>query len=110
MVHAYPWTFAFAMFFSSIFLKSQSTVLTIMLPMGFSLGVPPQVLLGVLPSCYAYFFFPFYPSDLAAISCDRTGTTHIGRYVLNHSFMLPGLIGVTTATGVGYFLSTVVYF
>ncbi|MDD8060342.1 anaerobic C4-dicarboxylate transporter [Shewanella metallivivens] len=105
IVSVYPWTFAIAMFVSSIFLKSQAAVLTIMLPLGFSLGIPAPVLIGVLPACYAYFFFPFYPSDLAAISFDRTGTTRIGKYVLNHSFIIPGFIGVITATFVGYFLS-----
>ncbi|AZG34160.1 MULTISPECIES: anaerobic C4-dicarboxylate transporter [Shewanella] len=105
IVSVYPWTFAIAMFVSSIFLKSQAAVLTIMLPLGFSLGIPAPVLIGVLPACYAYFFFPFYPSDLAAISFDRTGTTHIGKYVLNHSFIIPGFIGVGSATVVGYFLS-----
>lgn len=105
MVESMPWTFALAMFIVSVFLKSQAAVLTIMMPLGFLLNIAPEVLLGVLPSCYAYFFFPFYPSDLAAISFDRTGTTCIGKYVLNHSFMLPGLIGVSTATLVGYFLS-----
>lgn len=105
MVNVYPWTFAIAMFVVSVFLKSQAAVLTIMLPLGFSLGIEPAVLIGVLPACYAYFFFPFYPSDLAAISFDRSGTTRIGRYVLNHSFMLPGLIGVVSATVVGYSIS-----
>ncbi|SDK72585.1 anaerobic C4-dicarboxylate transporter DcuB [Maridesulfovibrio ferrireducens] len=109
MVHLYPWTFAIAMFLVSMFLKSQAAVLTIMLPLGFSLGIPKEVLIGVLPSCYAYFFFPFYPSDLAAISFDRTGTTHIGKYVLNHSFMFPGLIGVGTATVIGYFLAQIIF-
>ena len=105
LVNLYPWTFAIAMFVASIFLKSQAAVLTIMLPLGFSLGIPAPVLIGVLPACYAYFFFPFYPSDLAAISFDRSGTTRIGKYVLNHSFIIPGFIGVSTATVVGYFIS-----
>lgn len=105
MVESWPWTFAFAMFIVSIFLKSQAAVLTIMMPLGFLLKIPPEVLLGVLPSCYAYFFFPFYPSDLAAISFDRTGTTRIGKFIVNHSFMLPGVVGVGTATLCGYFLS-----
>lgn len=109
MVDHYPWTFAIAMFIVSIFLKSQAAVLTIMLPLGFSLGIDKEVLIGVLPSCYAYFFFPFYPSDLAAIGFDRSGTTRIGKYVLNHSFMIPGFIGVGTATVVGYFISTVMF-
>lgn len=105
LVAAYPWTFAIAMFVVSIFLKSQAAVLTIMLPLGFAMGIPAPVLIGVLPACYAYFFFPFYPSDLAAISFDRSGTTQIGKYVLNHSFLLPGFIGVVTATTVGYLIS-----
>ncbi|MCG9584335.1 anaerobic C4-dicarboxylate transporter [Vibrio tubiashii] len=106
IVAAHPWTFAIAMFVVSVFLKSQAAVLTIMLPLGFAMGIPAPVLIGVLPACYAYFFFPFYPSDLAAITFDRSGTTEIGKYVLNHSFLLPGFIGVITATTVGYLLST----
>jgi anaerobic C4-dicarboxylate transporter DcuB len=68
--------------------------------------LPTPLLLGVMPACSAYFFFfCFYPSDLAAISMDRTGTTRIGKYLLNHSFMIPGLIGVGVSTAVGYALS-----
>lgn len=104
-VKTHPWTFAIAMFVSSIFLKSQAAVLTIMLPLGFALGIPSEVLIGVIPACYAYYFFPFYPSDLATITFDRSGTTGIGKYVLNHSFLIPGFIGVFVATSVGYFLS-----
>ncbi|WP_144212684.1 anaerobic C4-dicarboxylate transporter [Shewanella donghaensis] len=107
LVSAYPWSFAIAMFTASIFLKSQAAALTIMFPLGFALGIPAPVLIGVIPACYAYFFFPFYPSDLAAISFDRSGTTNIGKYVLNHSFIIPGFIGVFTATVLGYFISTV---
>ncbi len=106
VVKTHPWTFAIAMFVSSIFLKSQAAVLTIMLPLGFALGIPAKVLIGVLPACYAYFFFPFYPSDLAAITFDRSGTTSIGKYILNHSFLIPGFIGVISATFIGYALST----
>ena len=65
-------------------------------------GSNAQLLLGLLPSCYAYFFFAFYPSDLAAINMDRSGTTRIGKYLLNHSFMIPGWIGVIVSTIVAY--------
>ena len=109
MVKAHPWTFAMAMFFFSAFLKSQAATLIVMLPLGFALGVPVPVIIGCIPASYAYFFFCFYPSDLAAINFDRTGTTHIGKYILNHSFMIPGLIGVISATIIAYFLSVYVY-
>ena len=80
-----------------------------MVPLGFSLGIPHDVLIGVLPSCYAYFFFPFYPIELVAISSDRTRTAKIGKYVLNHSFMLPGFTGGATATILGYVISTRIF-
>jgi anaerobic C4-dicarboxylate transporter DcuB len=105
MVAYAPWTFAIAMFCVSAFVKSQAATLTIMMPFGIALGLPIPLMLGLMPSSYAYFFFAFYPSDLAAINMDRTGTTHIGRFLLNHSFMVPGLVGVGVSTTVGYFLS-----
>lgn len=109
MVEYAPWTFALAMFAVSAFVKSQAATLTIMLPFGLALGLSPQLLLGILPSCYAYFFFAFYPSDLAAINMDRSGTTRIGKYLLNHSFMMPGLIGVGVSTVVAYALAQVYF-
>ncbi|WLT32965.1 anaerobic C4-dicarboxylate transporter [Geothrix sp. PMB-07] len=105
MVQHAPWTFAIAMFCVSAFVKSQAATLTIMLPFGYALGLPTPLLLGLIPASYAYFFFAFYPSDLAAINMDRTGTTRIGKYLLNHSFMIPGLIGVSTSTVVAFGLS-----
>lgn len=104
MVSRHSWLFAVAMFCVSAFVKSQAATLVIMVPVGFVLGVPINLLIGMIPACYAYFFFCFYPSDLSAINFDRTGTTHIGKYLLNHSFMIPGLIGVGTATLVGYLI------
>jgi len=68
-------------------------------------GLPIPLLLGLVQASYAYFFFAFYPSNLAAINFDRTGTTRIGKYLLNHSFMLPGFIGVGTSTVVAYMIS-----
>jgi anaerobic C4-dicarboxylate transporter DcuB len=109
MVQNYPWTFAIAMFCVSAFVKSQAATLTVMIPFGVALNLPTTLMLGVMPASYAYFFFCFYPSDLAAINMDRTGTTHIGKYLLNHSFMIPGLIGVSVSTTVAYFLSKVVF-
>jgi len=105
MVQYAPWTFALAMFAVSAFVKSQAATLTIMLPFGLALGLSSHQLLAIMPSSYAYFFFAFYPSDLAAINMDRSGTTHIGKYLLNHSFMIPGLIGVGVSTVVAYGLA-----
>jgi len=104
MLSHYSWLFPVAMFAVSAFVKSQAATLLIMVPIGFALNTPINLLIGMIPACYAYFFFCFYPSDLTAINFDRTGTTRIGKYLLNHSFMIPGWIGVGTATVVGYLI------
>ena len=67
------------------------------------------MLLGVLPSVYGYFFIPNYPSDIATVNFDRSGTTKIGKYLLNHSFMMPGLICVIVSTVIGYLITNVVF-
>ena len=107
MVKLAPWTFGIATFCISAFVKSQAATLAITLPLGLALGLPIPLLLGLMPASYAYFFFAFYPSDLAAINMDRTGTTHIGKYLLNLSFMIPGFIGVGVSTVVAYGISRV---
>ena len=109
MVKVAPWTFAIAMFAVSAFVKSQAATLSVMMPFGLALGLPIHLMLGLMPASYAYFFFCFYPSDLAAINMDRTGTTRIGKYLFNHSFMIPGLIGVGTSTVVAYTISRVLF-
>ena len=65
----------------------------------------PIIILSFVPACYAYFILPTYPSDLACIGFDRSGTTRIGKFVINHSFILPGCIGVFTSCVVGYFIA-----
>jgi anaerobic C4-dicarboxylate transporter DcuB len=109
MVKLAPWTFGIATFCISAFVKSQAATLAITLPLGLALGLPIPLLLGLMPASYAYFFFAFYPSDLAAINMDRTGTTRIGKYLLNHSFMIPGFIGVGVSTVVAYAISRVLF-
>ena len=105
LVTAYPWTIAIVFFLASVLINSQGAVVVSMLPLAYSLGIEGWVLLGVLPSVYGYFFIPNYPSDIATVNFDRSGTTVIGKYLFNHSFMIPGLIHVSTATIVGYFVA-----
>ena len=109
IVKEYPWSIAFVFFLVSVLINSQGAVVVAMLPLAYSLGIPGPVLLGVLPSVYGYFFIPNYPSDIATVNFDRSGTTVIGKYLLNHSFMMPGLICVITSTIVAYLLSLLFY-
>ena len=105
VVKQYPWAIALVFFAVSVLINSQGAVVVSMLPLAYSLGIDGVVLLGVLPSVYGYFFIPNYPSDIATVNFDRSGTTVIGKYLLNHSFMMPGLICVTVSTLVAYGLS-----
>ena len=109
IVSQYPWTIALAFFAVSVLINSQGAVVVSMLPLAYSLGIPGPILLGVLPSVYGYFFIPNYPSDIATVNFDRSGTTVIGKYLLNHSFMMPGLVSVIVSTIVGTLITMVVY-
>lgn len=109
VVSAHKWTIAIVFFLVSVLINSQGAVVVAFLPLAYSLGIPGPVLLGVLPSVYGYFFIPNYPSDIATVNFDRTGTTVIGKYLLNHSFMMPGLISVFVSTIVAYCLSNLIY-
>jgi anaerobic C4-dicarboxylate transporter DcuB len=109
IVAKYNWSIAFVFFLVSVLINSQGAVVVSMLPLAYSLGIPGPVLLGVLPSVYGYFFIPNYPSDIATVNFDRSGTTVIGKYLLNHSFMMPGLIHVIVSTLVAYSLSMIIY-
>ena len=109
IVKEYPWSIAFVFFAVSVLINSQGAVVVSMLPLAYSLGIDGPILLGVLPSVYGYFFIPNYPSDIATVNFDRSGTTVIGKYLLNHSFMMPGLICVFTSTIVAYILSMILY-
>ena len=109
IVKEYPWAIALVFFAVSVLINSQGAVVVAMLPLAYSLGIAGPVLLGVLPSVYGYFFIPNYPSDIATVNFDRSGTTVIGKYLLNHSFMMPGLICVSVSTLVAYVLSMLIY-
>ena len=109
LVTNYPWSIAFVFFLVSVLINSQGAVVVAMLPLAYELGIAGPVLLGVLPSVYGYFFIPNYPSDIATVNFDRSGTTKIGKYLLNHSFMMPGLISVVVATVVGYLITNVLF-
>ena len=105
MVKNAPWTFAFALFAVSVLINSQAATAKILLPVGIGLGIPAPTLIGLMPATYAYFFIPNYPSDIATINFDVTGTTKIGKWYFNHSFMAPGLVGVVVACLVGLALA-----
>lgn len=109
MVTEYPWTFAIALFIMSIMLFSQAATVRALMPLGVSLGIPIPSLIAMFPAVNGYFFIPNYPTIIAAINFDRTGTTRIGKYVVNHSFQLPGFIATIVAVSVGFGLAYLLF-
>ncbi|MCC6178926.1 MAG: anaerobic C4-dicarboxylate transporter [Chloroflexi bacterium] len=107
MANTYPALFALGLFVASVFLYSQAATTRALMPLGVSLGIPGAALIGMFPAVNGYFFFPTYGSLIAAINFDRSGTTRIGRFIVNHSFMLPGLIATTVAVVGGLLLAQV---
>jgi anaerobic C4-dicarboxylate transporter DcuA len=109
MAKTAPWTFAFGLFFASVLLYSQAATTRALMPLGMALGIPPQFLIAMFPSVNGYFFIPTYGSLIAAINFDLSGTTKIGRYVLNHSFMIPGIVATSVAVITGLFLAKLMF-
>lgn len=104
MVTQYPWLFAIALFVMSILLYSQAATVRAVMPLGVALGMNPMMLIALFPAVNGYFFIPNYPTVVAAINFDQTGTTRIGKYVLNHSFMMPGMVSTIVAVAAGLLL------
>ena len=101
IVQQMPWLFGVALFVMSILLYSQAATVRALVPLGIALGISPYMLIALFPAVNGYFFIPNYPTVVAAINFDRTGTTKIGKYVLNHSFMMPGLVSTIVAIALG---------
>ena len=105
IVTQYPYLFSVALFLMSIMLFSQAAAVRTLYPLGIALGISPLALIAMFPAVNGYFFIPNYPTEVAAINFDRTGTTRIGKYVLNHSFQLAGFITTIVSIGLGYVIT-----
>jgi anaerobic C4-dicarboxylate transporter DcuA len=108
VVQQHPWVFALGLFGLSILLASQAATVITLVPVGIDLGLSPAVLIALFPAVNGYFLLPTYPTLLAAISFDQTGTTRIGKYVLNHSFMLPGMVATVSSLVMGFLIARIV--
>ena len=107
IVQSAPWLFAIALFFLSALLFSQGATVRALMPFGMTLGVSAPMLVGMFPAVNGYFFIPTSPPTLGALAFDRTGTTKIGKYLLNHSFMRPGVVAIITSVTVGIILAKI---
>ncbi len=109
VVQDHPWTFGVALFALSVLLFSQASTVAALMPVGLALGLPAATLVAFFPAVNGYFFLPTYATIVAAIAFDRTGTTRIGKFVVNHSFMRPGMVATVSACGIGFLISRMVF-
>lgn len=101
-VQTYPWTFCVVLFMGAAVLTSQGATTAAFIPLGISLGVSPEYLIAMAPAVCAVCFFPVAPNLITAAALDRTGSTSLGTWVLNHSVMRPLLVTNITAIVVGF--------
>jgi anaerobic C4-dicarboxylate transporter DcuA len=104
-VGRYPWVFALALFALSILLFSQAATVAAFMHVGVELGLGLPQLIGMFPAVNGFFFLGTYGTMVAAVSLDSTGTTKMGTWVFNHSFMRPGLAATATSVTVGLLLA-----
>jgi anaerobic C4-dicarboxylate transporter DcuA len=109
IVQQHPWLFGVGLFALSILLASQAATIITLIPVGIALGLSSPVLIALFPAVNGYFFLPTYATLLAAISFDQTGTTRIGKYIVNHSFMLPGLVATVSSILIGFLIARIVH-
>ncbi|WP_243519298.1 MULTISPECIES: anaerobic C4-dicarboxylate transporter family protein [unclassified Candidatus Cardinium] len=101
---SHPWQFAIILVLMAAIMGSSAATIKAVFPLGMALGIPPKILLASAAAVNGVFIIPIYPTMLAAINLDTTGTTRIGKFLFNHSFMLPGLIAIAGAIGIGFLL------
>lgn len=106
IVTQYPVLFAIALFVMSIMLFSQAATVRTLFPLGIGLGLNPITMVAMFPAVNGYFFFPNYPTEVAAINFDRTGSTTAGTWLLNHSFQLAGFITTFVSIGLGLLIAS----
>jgi anaerobic C4-dicarboxylate transporter-like protein len=109
LVGTHAWAFGAGLFILSSMLFSAAATVAILVPVGLAVGLPPYLLVAFYPAANSVFFFPTYGTLLAAVSFDQTGTTKIGKLLLNHSFMLPGLTTVITSVVVALALGSLLF-
>jgi len=108
-VKQYAYLFSIVLFLLSVLLYSQAATVAALMAVGLQLGIAPPLLIAMFPAVNGFFFLPTYATVIAAIQFDSTGTTGIGRWVLNHSFMRAGLVTVGISLAVGFLLTRIIY-
>lgn len=102
LLEGYPWMLAMVLFFASMLLYSQGATTVALMPAALAIGVAPLTAIASFAAVSALFVLPTYPTLLAAVEMDDTGSTRIGKYVFNHPFFIPGVVTIASAVALGF--------
>lgn len=102
LVQGQPYLFALGLFVVSALTHSQGATVGAMIPLGVALGIDGLTLTAMYPAVCGYFIIPSTGVLLAGVAFDDTGTTKIGRWVVNHSYIIPGLVTTIAAVTAGF--------
>ena len=109
LANQYPWIYIIAVFIVAAITTSQSSTTMIMIPIGMALNLPVYIIIAGWVTCNANYFIPASGQCVAAIGFDSDGTTKIGKFVFNHSYMLPGLVMTVVTVAAALLIGLVVY-
>lgn len=108
LLQEHSWMLAIILFFAATLLYSQAATAKALLPAALALGVTPVGVVASFAAVSALFVLPTYPTLLAAVQMDDTGSTRIGKYVFNHSFLVPGVIAIALSVLFGFIVGNMV--
>ena len=103
-----PWSLAVVLFIAGTLLYSQAATAKALYPAAFALGVSPEAAIAAFAAVSALFVLPTYPTLIAAVEMDDTGSTRIGKFVFNHPFLIPGVLAIALCVTFGFLLSGIV--
>lgn len=105
IIQAHPWLLAVVLFFASALLYSQGATTAAMMPVAIAMGTGVGTMVASFAAVSGLFLLPTYPTTVAAVEMDNTGSTRIGKYVFNHPFLLPGVVSIAVAVALGFLVN-----
>ena len=104
-----PALLALVFFFASMLLYSHAATAKAITPavvaaLGITAANPGDsyMLVASFSAVSAIFILPTYPTVIAAVEMDYTGTTRIGQLVFNHPFVIPGILVIAMSVALSF--------
>ena len=108
LLESKPWLLAVVLFFAAMLLYSQAATTKALMPAALALGISPVAAIASFGAVGSLFVLPTYPTLLAAVEFDDTGSTRIGKYVFDHPFLIPGVTTIALSVVIGFMIAPMV--